>query len=174
MAPNNRLASWASHRHSTGDKKVIVCWHFGLFFFLPSTWKYMNAMVVPKRAVNDFAQAASEGQARGFALGGFQLFIYCRLLNISCGRFSVRTPPRKNKAKKFLTFVSAFQLIVPVFLIFQYLINLVPGRSRVPSGRFSSRKAAVMAGTTRGQGRFGRLGRQGENSAHRMLKLIFI
>lgn len=116
-------------------------------------------MVVPKRAVKRFASAASEGRARGFALGEFQLFIYCRLLNISCGRFSVRTPPppRKNKAKKFLTFVSAFQLIVPVFLIFQYLINLVPGRSRVPSGRFSSRKAAVMAGTTRGQGRFGRL-----------------
>lgn len=60
----------------------------------------------------------------------------------------------------FSTFVSAFQLIVPVFLIFQYLINLVPGRSRVPSGRFSSRKAAVMAGTTRGQGRFGRLDRK--------------
>lgn len=118
----------------------------------------MNAMVVSKRAVKHFASAASKGRARGFALGGFRLFIYCRLLNISCGRFSVRPPPpRKNKAKKFLTFVSAFQLIVPVFLIFQYLINLVPGRSRVPSGRFSSRKAAVMAGTTRGQGRFGRL-----------------
>lgn len=57
-----------------------------------------------------------------------------------------------------LTLVSAVQLMVPVFLIFQYLINLVPGRSRVPSGRFSSRNVAVMAGTTRGQGRFGRLG----------------
>lgn len=45
-----------------------------------------------------------------------------------------------------------------MFLIFQYLINLVPGRRRVPSGRFSSKNAAVMAGTTRGQGRFGRLG----------------
>lgn len=63
---------------------------------------------------------------------------------------------------EFFTLVSAFQLIVPVFLIFQYLINLVPGRSRVPSGRFSSRNVAVMAGTTRGQGRLGRLGRKYE------------
>lgn len=58
------------------------------------------------------------------------------------------------------TLVSALQVMVPVFLIFQYLINLVPGRSRVPSGRFSSRNVAVMAGTTRGQGRFGRLGKK--------------
>lgn len=57
------------------------------------------------------------------------------------------------------TLVSALQVMVPVFLIFQYLINLVPGRSLVPSGRFSSRKVAVMAGTARGHGRFGRLGR---------------
>lgn len=56
--------------------------------------------------------------------------------------------------------MSAFQLTVPVFLIFQYLINFVPGRSRVPSGRFSSKNAAIMAGTTRGQGRFGRLHRK--------------
>lgn len=55
------------------------------------------------------------------------------------------------------TLVSALQQTDPVFLIFQYLMNLVPGRSRVPSGRFSSRKAAVMAGATRGHGRFGRL-----------------
>lgn len=55
------------------------------------------------------------------------------------------------------TFVSAFQLTVPVFLIFQYLMNFVPGRSRVPSGRFSSKNAAIIAGTTRGHGRFGRL-----------------
>lgn len=70
----------------------------------------------------------------------------------------------KRHHSRRLTFVSAFQLIVPVFLIFQYLMNLVPGRSRVPSGRFSSRKAAVMAGTTRGQGRFGRLGRRGRSA----------
>ncbi|TNN54622.1 hypothetical protein EYF80_035184 [Liparis tanakae] len=68
-------------------------------------------------------------------------------------------PTTTKRPRDFLksTLVSALQQTDPVFLIFQYLMNLVPGRSRVPSGRFSSRKAAVMAGATRGHGRFGRL-----------------
>lgn len=45
------------------------------------------------------------------------------------------------------TLVSEVQLIVPEFLIFQYLMNLVPGSRRVPSGRFSSRNKAAIVGT---------------------------
>lgn len=45
------------------------------------------------------------------------------------------------------TLVSDVQLIVPEFLIFQYLMNLVPGSRRVPSGRFSSRNKAAIVGT---------------------------
>lgn len=45
------------------------------------------------------------------------------------------------------TLVSGVQLIVPEFLIFQYLMNLVPGSRRVPSGRFSSRNKAAIVGT---------------------------
>lgn len=45
------------------------------------------------------------------------------------------------------TLVSAVQLIVPEFLIFQYLMNLVPGSRRVPSGRFSSRNKAAIVET---------------------------
>ena len=37
--------------------------------------------------------------------------------------------------------------MVPEFLIFQYLMNLVPGSRRVPSGRFSSRNKAAIVGT---------------------------
>lgn len=62
-----------------------------------------------------------------------------------------------NKINFFITFVSEFQHTLPVFFIFQYLMNLVPGRRRVPSGKFSSKNRAVMAGTARGHGRFGRL-----------------
>lgn len=43
--------------------------------------------------------------------------------------------------------VSEVQLMLPVFLIFQYLMNLVPGSRQVPSGRFSSRNKAVIVGT---------------------------
>lgn len=53
--------------------------------------------------------------------------------------------------------MSEFQLIVPLFFIFQYLMNLVPGLRRDPSGRFSSSSRAVIAGTARGHGRLGRL-----------------
>lgn len=45
------------------------------------------------------------------------------------------------------TLVSEVQLMLPVFLIFQYLMNLVPGSRQVPSGRFSSRNKAVIVGT---------------------------
>lgn len=45
------------------------------------------------------------------------------------------------------TLVSEVQLIVPEFLIFQYLMNLVSGSRRVPSGRFSSRNNAAIVGT---------------------------
>lgn len=45
------------------------------------------------------------------------------------------------------TLVSEVQLIVPEFLIFQYLMNLVPGSRRVPSGRFSSTNKAAIVGT---------------------------
>lgn len=45
------------------------------------------------------------------------------------------------------TLVSEVQLTVPEFLIFQYLMNLVPGSRRVPSGRFSSRNKAAIVGT---------------------------
>ena len=45
------------------------------------------------------------------------------------------------------TLVSEVQLIVPEFLIFQYLMNLVSGSRRVPSGRFSSRNKAAIVGT---------------------------
>lgn len=43
--------------------------------------------------------------------------------------------------------MSEVQLMLPVFLIFQYLMNLVPGSRHVPSGRFSSRNKAVIVGT---------------------------
>lgn len=36
---------------------------------------------------------------------------------------------------------------MPEFLIFQYLMNLVPGSRRVPSGRFSSRNKAAIVGS---------------------------
>lgn len=45
------------------------------------------------------------------------------------------------------TLVSEVQLIVPEFFIFQYLMNLVSGSRRVPSGRFSSRNKAAIVGT---------------------------
>lgn len=45
------------------------------------------------------------------------------------------------------TLVSGVQLIVPEFLIFQYLMNLVSGSRRVKSGRFSSRNKAAIVGT---------------------------
>lgn len=59
-------------------------------------------MVVPKRAVKHFAQAASKGRARGFALGGFQLFIYCRLLNISCGRSAAAAAEERSEEVSYL------------------------------------------------------------------------
>lgn len=49
------------------------------------------------------------------------------------------------------TLVSEVQPIVPEFLIFQYLMNLVPGCRRVPSGRFSSRNKAAIVGTKDGR-----------------------
>lgn len=45
------------------------------------------------------------------------------------------------------TLVSEVQLMMPEFFIFQYLMNLVPGSRRVPSGRFSSRNKAAIVGT---------------------------
>lgn len=45
------------------------------------------------------------------------------------------------------TLVSEVQQIEPVFFIFQYLMNLVPGSRLVPSGRFSSRNKAAIVGT---------------------------
>lgn len=45
------------------------------------------------------------------------------------------------------TLVSEVQPTLPEFLIFQYLMNLVPGSRRVPSGRFSSRNKAAIVGT---------------------------
>lgn len=62
-----------------------------------------------------------------------------------------------NSSVCYCTLVSEFQLIVPLFFIFQYLMNLVPGLRRDPSGRFSSSSSAVIAGTARGHGRLGRL-----------------
>lgn len=62
------------------------------------------------------------------------------------GRGKERVEPLLSKGGRG-TLVSEVQLIVPEFLIFQYLMNLVPGSRRVPSGRFSSRNKAAIVGT---------------------------
>lgn len=62
--------------------------------------------------------------------------------------------------------MSALQLMVPVFLIRQCFRNLVPGGRCVPSGRFSSTKAAPKVGST---GALGRVGSLGETRAQPLL-----
>lgn len=69
-----------------------------------------------------------------------------QVMSLKWGRGEERVEPLPSKGGRG-TLVSAVQLIVPEFLIFQYLMNLVPGSRRVPSGRFSSRNKAAIVGT---------------------------